>query len=158
MPSGAPQLAQSLREGVAALPFFFFSLPLTGEVSVRPPPLPLPLPPPPLPPEVVAICDCLQLGCTAYRLYGSSASMRLNLLSEGSSKDSDDPRDHSTAGAFWRVGYLERQALIKLYLEVVGEPNQPRRLVAWIKNPSRWDSFFAFFERVWFVSSRARLL
>jgi hypothetical protein len=29
--------------------------------------------------------------------------------------------------------------------------------LAWIKNPSRWDSFFAFFEKVWFVSSRARL-
>ena len=38
-----------------------------------------------------------------------------------------------------------------------GEPNQSRRLVAWIKNPSRWDSFFAFFERVWFVSSYARI-
>ena len=60
VPSDAPQLAQSLREGVAALPFFFFSLPLTGEVSVRPPPLPIPPPPPPpLPPEAVAICDCI---------------------------------------------------------------------------------------------------
>ena len=30
-------------------------------------------------------------------------------------------------------------------LAAAGEPNQSRRLVAWIKNPSRWDSFFAFF-------------
>ena len=68
VPSDAPQLAQSLREGVAALPFFFLVLVVGSggpSSSVRPPP------PPPLPPPMCAAIRDLLPGGVRVREFES---------------------------------------------------------------------------------------